>query len=103
MKKNKENPLTLSELEKYHKKTLAPFLKENFVTKKEFESFTEIATTKENLKIIEKKLGGISTKKDIKNLNKQLTSLSDDLKKNNQLETRVVDIQNVLSMPAFKK
>ncbi len=113
----KEKLLTLNELTKYHKKTLIPFLKENFATKTEVEHLIDIVATKEDLKGVgkrlegvgkrlegvEKKLEGISTKEDVKNLSKQLTSSNEDLKENNKLETRVEYLENILNVPAIKK
>ena len=107
MAKNNEKPLTLNQLVRYNKEVLFPFMKENFVTKKEFESFTEIVAMKDDLKEVEKrvdkKLEGIATKEDIKSLSKKLDSLNDNLVKNNKLETRVADIENVLNMPSLNK
>jgi len=106
----KEKLLTLSELAKYHKKTLVPFMTENFVTKREFEGFMEIAAKKEDLDGLDTKVdelatkvNGLATKEDVKNLNKKLDSISEDLKKNIKLETRVAGIENVLNMPVLKK
>jgi primase-polymerase (primpol)-like protein len=101
-KTKKENPLTLNEFTKYNQKVLFPFMKENFVTKNEFESFLEIAATRDDLKKMEerldKKIEGIATKEDIKNLGKQLSVLSEDLKKSNNIEMRVDYIENVLAI-----
>lgn len=47
---------------------------------------------------IDTKLSGIATKEDVKNLNKKLDSLNDNLVKNNKLETRVDYIENVLAI-----
>ena len=102
MAKN-ENPLTLGQLKKYNKEVLFPFMKESFVTKKEFESFMEIAAKKEDLDGLAVKVNGLVTKEDVKILNKKLDSISEDLKKNNKLETRILDIENILDMPAIKK
>ncbi len=52
---------------------------------------------------IDKKIYKIASKEDVKNLNKKLDSLSEDLRKNNKLETRVAGIENVLNMPAIRK
>ena len=78
-------------------------MKESFVTKKEFESFMEIAAKKEDLDGLAVKVNGLVTKEDVKILNKKLDSISEDLKKNNKLETRILDIENILDMPAIKK
>jgi len=93
-----EKPLTLNQLVKYNKEVLFPFMKENFVTKKEFESFMEITAKKEDLDGLTKKVNGLVTKDDVKNLNKKLDSISEDLKKNIKLETRILDIENVLAI-----
>lgn len=103
MVEKNEKPLTLKQLAKYNKEVLFLFMKESFVTKKEFESFMEIAAKKEDLDGFATKVGGLATKEDIKNVGKQLNSISDDLKRNNKLETRILDIENVINMPVVKK
>lgn len=64
VKVKKENPLTLNELAKYNKDILFPFMTENFVTKKEFESFVDIVATKEQLNAL---IENVATKDDLKN------------------------------------
>jgi hypothetical protein len=76
MKKKKSNqkPLTLDELIEYNQKVLFPFLeehfaskeflKENFVTKKEFQEFKNETLT--NLDAIQKKLDVLLTEKTIR-------------------------------------
>ena len=76
MKKKKSNqkPLTLDELIEYNQKVLFPFLeehfaskeflKENFVTKKEFQEFKNETLT--NLDVIQKKLDVLLTEKTIR-------------------------------------
>lgn len=83
MAKNNEKSLTLKDLVKYNYEVLFPYMDETFATKEELKK--------------------IASKEDIKILSKKLDSISEDLKRNNKLETRVVDIENVLNMPAFKK
>lgn len=83
MAKNNEKPLTLKYLVKYNHEVLFPYMDETLATKEE--------------------LRKIASKEDIKILSKKLDSIIEDLKKNNKLETRVVDIENVLNMPALKK
>jgi hypothetical protein len=83
MAKSNEKPLTLKDLVKYNHDVLFPYMEETFATKGEFKK--------------------IVSKEDIKILNKKLDSISEDLKKTNKLESRVVDIENVLNMPALKK
>ena len=63
-KTKKENPLTLNELAKYNKDILFPFMQENFVTKREFESFVDIVATKEQLNAL---IENVATKDDLKN------------------------------------
>jgi hypothetical protein len=88
--------------------------KEVFVTKEEFEGLIDIVATKADLENFVTKedsrnfatkddLKGIASKKDIQKLSKQLSSLSEDLKINNRLETRMDYIENVLNIPAIKK
>lgn len=74
--------------------------KEVFVTKEEFEGLIDIVVTKADAKSFATKddLRGIASKEDIQKLSKQLSSLSEDLKVNNRLETRVGYIENVLSI-----
>lgn len=74
--------------------------KEVFVTKEEFEGLMDIVVSKEDAKSFATKddLRGIASKEDIQKLSKQLSSLSEDLKVNNGLETRVDYIENVLSI-----
>ena len=98
MAEKNEKPLTLSQLVKYNKQVLFPFMKESFVTKKEFEGFMEISARKADLDVLTKKVDGLATKEDIKLLNKKLDSLNDNLIKNNKLEIRVADIENVLAI-----
>jgi len=81
-------------------KKLIDAQKEVFVTKEEFESFMEVAAKKEDLNEFDVKVNGLATKEDVKGLNKQLSSISEDLKKNNKLETRVEYIENILNIPA---
>ncbi len=83
MAKSNEKFLTLKDLVKYNHDVLFPYMEETFATKEELKK--------------------IASKDDIKILNKKLDSISEDLKKNNKLETRVADIENVLNMPVFKK
>ena len=59
--------------------------------------------TKDELQGLSKKMAGIASKEDIKILNRKLDSISEDLKKNNKLEIRVADIENVLNMPVKSK
>lgn len=91
----KEKPLTLSELAKYHKKTLAPFMKENFATKKEIECLIDIVATKDELHKAKNEILG--------EIKKRFNSVDENLKGINKLEIRVVDIENVLNMPSIKK
>lgn len=74
--------------------------KEVFVTKEEFEGLIDIVVTKEDAKsfITKEDLKGIASKDDVQKLSKQLSSLSEELKANNRLETRMDHIENVLAI-----
>jgi len=66
MKKKKTNqkPLTLDKLIEYNQKVLIPFLKENFITRKEFQELrNEILT---HFDVIHKKLDVLLTEKTIR-------------------------------------
>jgi len=71
----KEKPLTLRDLKEYHKKTLAPLLREDFATKKEIEYLIDIVVTKEELIGVEKRLGVKMDNigKDVKEIKTKLT------------------------------
>jgi hypothetical protein len=82
-------------------------LKESFASKQDIENLIDIVVTKEDsksfakkddLEKIDKRLSGIASKEDIQKLSKQLSSLSEDLKVNGKLETRVDYIENVLAI-----
>lgn len=78
MAKKNEKPLTLKDLVKYNHEVLFPYMDGTFATKEELKK--------------------IASKEDIRILNKKLDSISEDLKKNNKLETRVDYIENVLAI-----
>jgi hypothetical protein len=62
-KRNNHNPLTLAQLAQYNQEVLFPYLKENFISKKEFAGFKDKTTT--SLDKILKKLDILLTEKGV--------------------------------------
>lgn len=54
-------------------------------------------------KKIDEKFTQVATKEQVKNIEKRLSSMDEKLKGIDVLETRILDIENVLNMPAIKK
>lgn len=54
-------------------------------------------------KKIDEKFMQVATKEQVKTIEKRLNSMDEKLKGIDGLETRVLDIENVLNMPAIKK
>jgi hypothetical protein len=92
-----EKPLTLSELAKYNQDVLFPFMKENFVTKKEFESFMEIAATKDEMKE-----GFNKIDENFKKVFNQLKLMDDKLDDVSSVKHRVDYIETALNLPVLK-
>lgn len=78
-----EKPLTLNELERYHKEILIPSLKENFATKQEIEYLIDVVATKEELH---------KTKEEILvQMNKRFDSIDRKLEDVKEIKTKLTE------------